>query len=116
MSTDLRLPASESKHLSHMPFLCRVGGVCAGVLAFGAAVLRVPRYHIGDVRRVWRLFFLEWDEADPDWTEVRPIRTGFEPNEVECSPCVCEQGGEVHLSFIGSAATGGHRSSIGCTG
>lgn len=107
MPANVRAAAIGSKDFSHMPFLSRIGG--RSVLVFsrsGVRPRRVPRYHGRDARRVWRLYHVELEQEEPDLNEARPIPTGSEPNEVECSPCVCERGGEVHLSFIGTRGHG----------
>lgn len=112
MSSILDRSVSTVNQLTHMPFLARRGN--RAVVVFGhshESGTRVPHYGRTRIGRLWKLRHTEVsaDELAREGLNVEEsvqIRTGLEPNEVECSPCLFLNEKEAHLSFIGTIGHG----------
>lgn len=112
MTMTLNPSARAAGTLSHMPFLARQGNRV--VVVFGQSHepgTRVPRYGRTRIGRLWKLRRTEISadqltRAGLDVDDSKPIETGLEPNEVECSPCLSIDEKQTRLSFIGTLGHG----------
>lgn len=112
MSSILDRPITSPTFLTHMPFLTRHDQ--QAIVVFGHShepSVRVPHYGRTRVGRLWKLWICQRSAETLtrdgiDLRESKPVATGLEPNEVECSPCLSLTDGEVHLSFIGTIGHG----------
>lgn len=93
--------------LSHMPFIARQNEKLTIIYCRSDKIAhRVPQYSRSGTGRVWKLHWVEMDEKSGVTTAPVQVATGLALNEVECSPCLVTEQGQLHLSFIGTSHHG----------
>lgn len=97
----------QSNRLTHMPFLYRHENQLELVCCISDETSRrVPQYSRAGTTRVWKLYWMPFRDGIGILAEAQRIQTGLGENEIECSPCVSRDGGQLYLSFIATARHG----------